>query len=182
MYKVKKEDLIGEIKDLSIEVVQEMVDEQIKQTGDSDVTVFQKYMGASRTFKGFDWESSEKGVKYWKCLIGRNRLPSMGGGIIKSSDIQTITLPPNNNGIDYTILYQGKEYKMSDILSYDDNIKELEEEIERLKQVDESGEREINNLVSGQSREISLLKKQNEHMKEVLSAIGIIYSAYIKQE
>ena len=41
-YIVKQEDLKGDIKDFPIEIVQKMVDEQVKQGNEADVTVFQE--------------------------------------------------------------------------------------------------------------------------------------------
>ena len=44
-YKVKKEDLIGEIKDFPIEVVQKMVDYQVEQGNKADGIVTGKQIG-----------------------------------------------------------------------------------------------------------------------------------------
>ena len=59
-YKVKQEDLIGDIKYFPIEVVQAMVDEQERQYGTDDVTVFQI---SSRS--GFRWNKSKEGRDFW---------------------------------------------------------------------------------------------------------------------
>lgn len=54
-YKVKPEDLIGEIEGFPIEIVQRMVDYQVEQGNKADVTVFQKLATASKSDGGFDW-------------------------------------------------------------------------------------------------------------------------------
>lgn len=59
-YKVKPEDLIGEIAGFPIEVVQKMVDCQVAQGNKADVTVFQKSNTASKKNKGFDWIKPKK--------------------------------------------------------------------------------------------------------------------------
>ena len=63
-YKVKKEDLIGEIKDFPIEVVQRMVDCQVEQGFKADVTKFQICKKS-----GFIWYSSEEGQEFWDSVI-----------------------------------------------------------------------------------------------------------------
>ena len=65
-YKVKQEDLVGEIKDFPIEVVQKMVEEQIKQGDDADVTAFQKI-----PYGGFLWLETKDGEDFWSAIIGK---------------------------------------------------------------------------------------------------------------
>lgn len=68
-YKVKQEDLIGELKGFPIEVVQAMVDEQVKQGSRDDVSVFQddKSLGGN---KGFLWDRTKEGALFWEEVIG----------------------------------------------------------------------------------------------------------------
>ena len=66
-YKVTEKDLIGEIKDFSIEVVQKMVDYQIKQGNKANVKVFQKDNIANDD--GFDWIKTEEGWNFWNDVI-----------------------------------------------------------------------------------------------------------------
>lgn len=68
-YVVEKSDLVGEIKNFELELVQEMVDEQIRQGNNADVTVFQKRKYASKDEFGFDWLSSERGARFWNDVI-----------------------------------------------------------------------------------------------------------------
>ena len=64
MYKVKQEDLVGGIKDFPIEVVQKMVEEQVKQSDDADVTAFQE-----SPYSGFSWLKTKDGVDFWNAII-----------------------------------------------------------------------------------------------------------------
>lgn len=64
-YKVKEEDLIGEIKDFPIEVVQKMVDCQVEQGNKADVTVFQKCRCETKEDNGFDWNETVDGFPLW---------------------------------------------------------------------------------------------------------------------
>lgn len=59
-YKVKPEDLIGEIEGFPIEVVQKMVDYQVEQGNKADVTVFQKLATAAKPDGGFNWSETEE--------------------------------------------------------------------------------------------------------------------------
>lgn len=59
-YKVKPEDLIGEIESFPIEIVQKMVDYQVAQGNKADVTVFQKSAIASRVDGGFNWSETKE--------------------------------------------------------------------------------------------------------------------------
>lgn len=64
MYKVKQEDLIGEIKDFPIEIVQKMVEKQIQQNGEADIAAFQL---SNRI--GFVWSDTEEGPFFWGDII-----------------------------------------------------------------------------------------------------------------
>ena len=68
-YKVKKEDLIGEIKDFPIEVVQKMVDYQVEQGNKADITVFQIRNYASISLGGFSWSNTVEGFNFWDDVI-----------------------------------------------------------------------------------------------------------------
>jgi hypothetical protein len=64
-YKVKKEDLIGQIKGFPIEIVQRMVDCQIEQGNKADVSVFQRKKSAGAAMGGFDWHRTKEGEAFW---------------------------------------------------------------------------------------------------------------------
>lgn len=71
--KITEKDLIGGIKDFPIEVVQKMVDEQVRQGNPADVSVFQGQSGADRSGGGFDWKQSKEGLDFWgRVIIGKN--------------------------------------------------------------------------------------------------------------
>lgn len=53
IYKVKQEDLIGDIKGFPIEVVQLMVERQFEQKGKCNIGIFQKSIGM-----GFNWKKN----------------------------------------------------------------------------------------------------------------------------
>ena len=68
-YVVEKSDLVGQIRSVTLEIVQEMVDEQIRQGNCADVTIFQEKRCANKNEFGFDWIGSEKGNDYWADLM-----------------------------------------------------------------------------------------------------------------
>lgn len=68
-YVVKPEDLKGEIADFPIEVVQKMVDYQVEQGNDADISVFQHYKKRGRYNGGFAWENTEEGSNFWCDVI-----------------------------------------------------------------------------------------------------------------
>ena len=68
-YKVKQEDLIGNIAGFPIEVVQAMVDEQVRHGNPADVTVFQKNIELDDSKGGFDWDESIEGHRFWSDII-----------------------------------------------------------------------------------------------------------------
>lgn len=57
MYKVKESDLIWDIEGFPIEVVQWMVEQQVKQGNKANVTVFQVRKDAGFHLGGFTWSS-----------------------------------------------------------------------------------------------------------------------------
>lgn len=68
-YKVKQEDLVGQLLDFPIEIVQKMVERQVEQGNEPDVTIFQKECRASRLDGGFTWGSTIEGVGFWSRVI-----------------------------------------------------------------------------------------------------------------
>ena len=67
--KITEKDLIGEIKDLPIEVVQKMVEEQVRQGNKADVGVFQKCTDSDKKHGGFEWEDTEDGFEFWAMFV-----------------------------------------------------------------------------------------------------------------
>lgn len=67
-YKVKQEDLIGELYGFPIEVVQAMVGKQVRQGNRADVSAFQddRSLGGN---KGFCWDRTKEGAPFWEEVI-----------------------------------------------------------------------------------------------------------------
>lgn len=68
-YKVKQEDLIGQLEGFPIEVVQKMVDEQVRQGNNADVSVFQGNAASLYSEGGFLWRESLEGMLFWNNII-----------------------------------------------------------------------------------------------------------------
>lgn len=68
-YKVKQEDLVGELLGFPIEVVQKMVEKQVEHGNEPDVTIFQKDCRASLLQRGFTWGSTIEGDGFWTRVI-----------------------------------------------------------------------------------------------------------------
>lgn len=65
IFKVEQSDLVGEIKDFPIEVVQKMIEEQVRQGNEANVEVFQKNPTADTAVGGFSWEIAEDDYVFW---------------------------------------------------------------------------------------------------------------------
>lgn len=64
-WKVEQSDLIGDIEGFPIEVVQKMVDEQVKQGNPADVNVFQQCRVMPSSGYGFNWNKTQDGHDFW---------------------------------------------------------------------------------------------------------------------
>lgn len=69
IFKVEQSDLVGDIKDFPIEVVEKMIEEQVKQGNCPNVEVFQKYNRADRKRGGFNWDDAENTYGFWSVVI-----------------------------------------------------------------------------------------------------------------
>ena len=67
--KITRTDLIDSIENFPIEVVEKMIEEQVRQGNKADVTVFQKYRNADREAKGFSWHLTEAEHLFWSRVI-----------------------------------------------------------------------------------------------------------------
>ena len=65
IFKVEPSDLVGDIKDFPIEVVEKMIEEQVRQGNFLNVEVFQKNRNANAKEGGFDWSVSEDETPFW---------------------------------------------------------------------------------------------------------------------
>ena len=70
---VEQSDLIGAIKDFPIEVVQQMVNEQVKQGNKADVVVFQNSATTDCRYGGFTWGRSVRGEAFWYEVISNRK-------------------------------------------------------------------------------------------------------------
>lgn len=70
---VEQSDLIGEIKGFPVEVVQEMINEQVRQGYKADVGVFQEYVCVTGVRGGFDWCDSVMGAYFWYEVLFNKR-------------------------------------------------------------------------------------------------------------
>ena len=68
---VEQSDLVGALKEFPIEVVQEMVNEQVRQGYKADVEVFQEYVYVRGVRGGFDWSNSIMGEDFWDDVLHR---------------------------------------------------------------------------------------------------------------
>lgn len=66
---VYPEDLIGNISNFPIEIIQHMVNEQVRQGNFPDVTVFQNIKTAGTFLKGFSWRDTKEGENFWHAVI-----------------------------------------------------------------------------------------------------------------
>jgi hypothetical protein len=73
IFKVEKADLVGAINEYPIEVVEKMIEEQVKQGNQPDVVAFQRCHDASVALGGFDWDKTEEGYKFWWEVIMEGR-------------------------------------------------------------------------------------------------------------
>ena len=73
MYKVKKSDLKGQIKDFPIEVVQKMVEKQVHQGNKADVKVF--FFFSNRCWDGLEWARIIEGDSFWRNVIYQADFP-----------------------------------------------------------------------------------------------------------
>lgn len=69
MYQVTEKDLIGELKGFPLEVVQKMIEEQVKQGNEADVKVFQENVAHSIHKGGFRWSRTEEGQSFWSDVV-----------------------------------------------------------------------------------------------------------------
>ena len=69
IFNVEKSDLVDGIKDFPIEVVEKMIEEQVRQGYHPDVEVFQKFPAAGIGGGGFDWSVTEDGYDFWQEVI-----------------------------------------------------------------------------------------------------------------
>ena len=70
IFKVEQSDLVGDIKDFPIEVVEKIIEQQVKQGNCPNVEVFQKYGSADVSDDGFTWGNTDDGDDFWMEVVG----------------------------------------------------------------------------------------------------------------
>lgn len=69
IFKVEQSDLVGKIKDFPIEVVEKMIEEQVRQGNCPNVEVFQTDATFDVEDGGFDWNKTDDGMDFWEEVI-----------------------------------------------------------------------------------------------------------------
>jgi hypothetical protein len=95
---VEQSDLVGEIKYFPIEVVQEMVNEQVRQGNNADASVFAKKATSVRSC--FDWDKSKLGWKFWNEVIEMYNFDLFFEKFTKRSNMQLVVTIPKGCEID----------------------------------------------------------------------------------
>jgi hypothetical protein len=72
IFNVEKSDLVGGIENFPIEVVEKMIEEQVRQDNIPNVEVFQKCATLDDDDGGFTWKNTKDGEKFWKEVIVEN--------------------------------------------------------------------------------------------------------------
>ena len=70
LFKVEQNDLVDGIKDFPIELVEKMIEEQVKQGNKADAEVFQKNASTDAEDGGFDWDKTDNDIDFWQEVIG----------------------------------------------------------------------------------------------------------------
>ena len=104
IYKVTEKDLVGQIKDFPIEVVQKMIERQVEQGNEDDVTVFQTDRLEYRGHGGFDWGKTREGDSFWCNVID-----------LKNFDVFFEKYPKKE--IDTHVYYRGNSERGDEIIS-----------------------------------------------------------------
>ena len=66
---VEQSDLVGDLERLPIEVVQEMVNEQVRQGNKADVGVLQECACVAKDNGGFNWCDAIRGEDFWDNIL-----------------------------------------------------------------------------------------------------------------
>lgn len=69
IFEVEESDLVGGIENFPIEVVEKMIEEQVRQGNEPNVEVFQKFFAADVENGGFNWEDAEDGYRFWQQIL-----------------------------------------------------------------------------------------------------------------
>lgn len=139
MYKVTEKDLIGSIEGFPIEVVQKMVERQLEQYGECNISVFQDFRSA---LMGFNWETSREGWDFWDQVIGHRNFDLFFDRYPKQEELplprmvlvwdededdaqerELLHVFPESSGLNYRYVVRGL-YDTRDIVAFR-NVKEI---------------------------------------------------------
>ena len=67
--KVTKKDLIGDLENFPIEIVKKMLQEQYKQVGKMDISIFQDSRSTDKPRGGFNWSDTIEGYAFWNTIL-----------------------------------------------------------------------------------------------------------------
>lgn len=71
--KITKKDLIGELENFPIEIVKKMLQEQYKQVGKMDISIFQDSRFTDKPRGGFHWSDTIEGYAFWNTILNFKR-------------------------------------------------------------------------------------------------------------
>jgi len=63
----------GDLKGFPKEVVEKILEQQVEQGNEKDISIFEKYIRAGKFRGGFDWDTTTEGDNFWRnVLIKKN--------------------------------------------------------------------------------------------------------------
>ena len=68
-YLIKESDITGSIDGFPVEIVQKMLENQVKQGNELDIRPFQIRASIDKYNKGFDWNKTIEGFRFWDYVI-----------------------------------------------------------------------------------------------------------------
>lgn len=119
---IKQKDLIGDLKGVPSCVVKMMLEEQVRQGNELDITVFQKNLLSGRVNKGFDWNKTIQGYEYWRKILSNRDFSEVNEEDLKISEIGV--LEGDLSGVDRRIVLkmlnnQKKQGNLEDITVFE---------------------------------------------------------------
>lgn len=89
---ITKKDLIGDIADFPIEVVEKMLERQVKQRNKENVKVFQKDRTKDDTNGGFTWRNTIEGYDFWTSVIREKKFDIFFSKYPQRKETNTISI------------------------------------------------------------------------------------------
>lgn len=98
--KITKADLIGDIKNFPIEVVEKMMEEQVRQGNRADISVFQKNRMADIYDRGFNWNETTDGPLFWHGVVSNGEFDLFFEKYPKIADSKVYIIGDSEVGMD----------------------------------------------------------------------------------